>query len=49
LDVRATARLRAAGSPHVASPQSYRDLDNDVSRTLVAAERVLTARIGNDH
>lgn len=49
LDVRATARLRAAGSPHVASTQSYRDLDNDVSRTLVAAERVLTARIGHNH
>lgn len=49
LDVRATARLRATGSPHVASIQSFRDLDNDVSRTLVAAERVLTGRIGNDH
>lgn len=49
LDVRGTARLRAAGSPHVASTQSYRDLNNDVSRTLVAAERVLTARIGHDH
>ena len=49
LDVRATARLRATGSPHVASTQSYRDLDNDVSRTLVAAERALTARIGHDH
>jgi 5-methylcytosine-specific restriction enzyme subunit McrC len=49
LDVRATARLRAAGSPHVASTQSYRDINNDVSRTLVAAERVLTARIGHDH
>lgn len=49
LDVRGTARLRGAGSPHVASTQSYRDLENDVSRTLVAAERVLTARIGHDH
>jgi 5-methylcytosine-specific restriction enzyme subunit McrC len=49
LDVRGTARLRASGSPHVASTQSYRDLNNDVSRTLVAAERVLTARIGHDH
>lgn len=49
LDVRGTARLRATGSPHVASTQSYRDLDNDVSRTLVAAERALTARIGHDH
>ena len=49
MDVRATAQLRAGGSPHVASTQSYRDLDNDVSRTLVAAERVLTTRIGHDH
>jgi 5-methylcytosine-specific restriction enzyme subunit McrC len=49
LDLRRSARLRGAGSPHVASRQSYRDLDNDVSRTLVAAERVLTARIGHDH
>lgn len=49
LDVRGTARLRATGSPHVASTQSYRDLDNHVSRTLVAAERVLTARIGHNH
>jgi 5-methylcytosine-specific restriction enzyme subunit McrC len=49
LDVRATARQRAAGSPFVASTQTYRDLDNDVSRTLVAAERALTARIGHNH
>jgi 5-methylcytosine-specific restriction enzyme subunit McrC len=47
LDVRGTARLRASGSPHVASTQSYRDLDNDVSRTLVAAERALSSRIGH--
>lgn len=47
VDVRRTARLRAQGSPHVASLHSYRDLDNDVSRTLVAAERVLSARIGH--
>lgn len=47
LDVRATARLHAQGSPDVASTQSYRDLDNDVSRTLVAAERALTGRIGH--
>jgi 5-methylcytosine-specific restriction enzyme subunit McrC len=49
LDVRATARLRATGSPHVASTRTYRDLDNDVSRTLVAAERVLSSRIGHRH
>lgn len=47
LDVRRTARLRAQGSQHVASVKSYRDLDNDVARVLVAAERVLTARIGH--
>ena len=49
LDIRRTARLRGAGSPYVASRQSYRDLANDVSRTLVAAERVLSGRIGHDH
>jgi 5-methylcytosine-specific restriction enzyme subunit McrC len=47
LDVRQTARLRSAGSPHVASVLRQRDLDNDVSRTLVAAERVLTAAVGH--
>jgi 5-methylcytosine-specific restriction enzyme subunit McrC len=47
LDVRSTVRLRATGSPHIASVESYRDLDNDVSRTLVAAERTLTSRIGH--
>jgi 5-methylcytosine-specific restriction enzyme subunit McrC len=49
LDVRRTARLRGAGSPHAASVRRYRDLDNDVSRTLVAAERTLTHHIGHDH
>lgn len=49
LDVRGTARLRASGSPRVASIESFRDLDNDVSRTLVAAERALTTRIGHTH
>jgi 5-methylcytosine-specific restriction enzyme subunit McrC len=48
LDVERTAELRGAGSPHLASVLSRRDLDNDVSRTLVAAERVLTQRIGHD-
>jgi 5-methylcytosine-specific restriction enzyme subunit McrC len=46
--VRQTSHLRAVGSPFVASTQTYRDLDNDVSRTLVAAERALTARIGHN-
>jgi 5-methylcytosine-specific restriction enzyme subunit McrC len=49
LDVRRTARLRGAGAPHVASVRRFRDLDNDVSRTLVAAERTLTHHIGHDH
>lgn len=49
LDVRRTARLRAAGAPQVASIRRFRDLDNDVSRTLVAAERTLTHHIGHDH
>jgi 5-methylcytosine-specific restriction enzyme subunit McrC len=49
LDVRGTARLRGAGAPHVASVRRYRDLANDVSRTLVAAERALTHHIGHDH
>ena len=47
LAVRETARLRGRGSPHVASVIRYRDLDNDVSRTLVAAERVLQQAIGH--
>jgi 5-methylcytosine-specific restriction enzyme subunit McrC len=49
LDVRRTARLRGAGAPHVASVRRYRDLNNDVARTLVAAERTLTHHIGHDH
>jgi 5-methylcytosine-specific restriction enzyme subunit McrC len=49
LDVRNTARLRGVGSPHIASVRRSRDLDNDVSRTLVAAERALTHHIGHDH
>lgn len=49
LDVRRTARLRGAGAPHVASVRRYRDLDNGVSRTLVAAERTLNHHIGHDH
>ncbi|MDQ2761133.1 MAG: McrC family protein [Actinomycetota bacterium] len=49
LDVRRTARLRGSGSHHVGSVRRFRDLDNDVSRTLVAAERTLTNHIGHDH
>jgi 5-methylcytosine-specific restriction enzyme subunit McrC len=47
LDVRESARLRGQGSPHVASVSRYRDLNNDVSRTLVAAERVLHQAVGH--
>lgn len=48
LDVRETARLRHRGSAHIASSVSHRALDNDVSRAVVAAERALTQRLGND-
>lgn len=48
LDVRRTARLRGRGSPHVASTTRPRELRNDVSRVLVAAERALTQVIGHD-
>ena len=47
LDVRGTIRLRARGSTHVASLSSRRSLDNEISRTIVAAEAVLTRYIGN--
>lgn len=47
LDVRRSARLRGAGSAHVASSTRPRDLDNDVSRALVAAERVLSQHLGH--
>lgn len=48
LDVRSTARLRGHGSPHVASVMRRRELANDVSRTLVAAERALNHAVGHD-
>lgn len=48
LDARGTVRLRATGSPHVASVLRSRDLDNDVTRALVCAARVLTNQIGDD-
>jgi 5-methylcytosine-specific restriction enzyme subunit McrC len=48
LDVRGTAALRARGSVHLRSTARFRELDNDVARTLVAAERVLTRHIGHD-
>ncbi len=48
LDIRRTVRLRVGGSPHVASVSSFRDLDNPVSRVVVAAERALRGQIGHD-
>ena len=48
LDIRETARLRGRASSHVASVMRPRELRNDVSRTLVAAERVLTQAVGHD-
>lgn len=41
LDVRGTAALRARGSVHLRSTARFRDLNNDVARTLVQAERTL--------
>lgn len=41
LDVRGTAALRARGSAHLRSTARFRDLQNDVARTLVAADRTL--------
>jgi 5-methylcytosine-specific restriction enzyme subunit McrC len=49
LDVRGTARLRGAGEHKVASVRRSRNLENDVSRALVAAERTLIHHIGHDH
>lgn len=48
LDVRGSVRLRAAGSSDIASVYRARDLRNDISRALVAAERALTRQIGDD-
>lgn len=48
MDVRRTSRLLAGGDPRVVSITSNRSLDNDVSRTLVAAERSLTNHIGHN-
>jgi len=49
LDPLETSRLRAAARPAIASIETRRDLQNDISRVMVAAERVLTQRIGHDH
>lgn len=46
LDVRRTMRLKARGSLKVASTMRVRDLDNPISRTLVAAVKTLRSAIG---
>lgn len=48
LDVRGSVRLRASGSSDIASVYRARDLLNDISRALVAADRALTRQIGHD-
>lgn len=47
LDVRATVRLRAKGASDIASLMRARDLDNPVTRIIVAADRVLGRQIGH--
>jgi len=49
LDVRGTAALRARGSVHLRSTARFRNLNNDVARTLVLAERTLTQHLGSNH
>ncbi len=48
LDVAATARLRVAKQPLVASIDRPRRLDNPVSRSIVAADRVLDRRLNGN-
>ena len=48
LDTRATMRLRTQASSLIASTYRTRDLDNPVSRALVAADRILRRQIGHD-
>ena len=45
LDVRRTVRLRAAGASSVASVYRARELDNPVTRIIVAADRVLARQV----
>lgn len=46
LDVRRTVRLRAKGETSVASVYRARQLDNPVTRIIVAADRVLMRQVG---
>jgi hypothetical protein len=47
LDVRRTVRLRAKGASAVASVYRTRELDNPVTRIIVAADRVLERELGS--
>jgi 5-methylcytosine-specific restriction enzyme subunit McrC len=46
LDVRRTVRLRAKGASSAASVYRARELDNPVTRIIVAADRVLMRQVG---
>ena len=46
LDVRRTVRLRAKGASAAASVYRARELDNPVTRIIVAADRVLARQVG---
>jgi 5-methylcytosine-specific restriction enzyme subunit McrC len=48
LDVRRTVRLRAKGSTSAASVYRARELDNPVTRIIVAADRVLMRYVGRE-
>lgn len=48
LDIRGTAALLSRGSVHLRSTARFRDMDNDVARTLVLAERTLTQHLGTN-
>ncbi|KXP08708.1 5-methylcytosine restriction system specificity protein McrC [Tsukamurella pseudospumae] len=45
IDVAGTLKLRAAGRPQIASVSRPKNLDNPITRTIVAADRVLDRRL----
>ena len=45
LDAAATLKLRAARTPHVASIERAKQIDNPISRSIVLAERVLDRKL----
>lgn len=47
LNVPATSRLRSTGKPEIASTITYRTLDTPTNAAIVAADRVLSSRMGN--